>query len=127
MRNPRFIESYTEFFALKEFLYGGKEYVPEEPFDVSELDKRSIEHLFGAWLIGNASDITKRFGSTVTEEVTAPVEEEVEETDPEVAEVVEDTEESFKVKFKGQVKEIKRNQLRENGTLTKSALKLFDE
>lgn len=125
MRNPRFIESYTEFFALKEFLYGGKEYVPEEPFDVSELDKRSIEHLFGAWLIGNASDITKRFGSVP--EVTSPVEEEVEETAPEIAEVVEDTEESFKVKFKGQVKEIKRNQLRENGTLTKSALKLFDE
>lgn len=125
MRNPRFIESYTEFFALKEFLYGGKEYVPEEPFDVSELDKRSIEHLFGAWLIGNASDITKRFGSVP--EVTAPVEEKVEETAPEIAEVVEDTEESFKVKYRGQVKEIKRNQLRENGTLTKSALKLFDE
>ena len=41
--------------------------------------------------------------------------------------IVEDTDESFKVKYKGVVKEIKRNQIREDGTLTAGGLKNFEE
>lgn len=133
MRHMKFYDSASETYALKEFLFDGVTYQRGDSFDVSELPKLTLERLFGLWYIGHEDDVKKRtttLEGLFKEPLTDTAENSDEDTEDtglenETVEIVEDTEESFKVKYKGQVRELKRNQVREDGTLTKGGLKAF--
>ena len=133
MRHMKFYDSTSETYALKEFLFDGVVYQRGDSFDVSDLPKLTLERLFGLWYIGHEDDVKKRTTTLVglfkepLEDTTENSDEDTEETDleDETVEIVEDTEESFKVMYKGQVRELKRNQVRGDGTLTKGGLKAF--
>lgn len=150
MRNMKFYREGEPLFATTTFLFNGHTYTLGEHFDISALDERLFKRLFGQWWIGHQDDVDKRLVSFV--ESSLPSSDKQETEDPEVTfesdihqettekavgsegisgeegkvEVVEDSESSFKVKYKGVTKEIKRNQLRSDGTLTKGALALFE-
>ena len=134
MRHMKFYDSSKDTYALKEFLYDGEIVHKGDLFDASKLSKLQLERFFGLWYIGHKEDSEKRL-TRLEGLYEAPLDtlegdsEDTEETpteDSDVVEIVEDTEESFKVRYKGQVKELKRNQVREDGTLTKGGLKAFE-
>ena len=140
MRHIKFFDKDKETYALKDFLHDGHQYSKGDLFDSSNLPKRQLERLFGLWFIGHQEDSEKRLtrlsglytGATTILPETTPepelegeVESEDEELTEDLVEIVEDTPESFKVKYKDQVRELKRNQVREDGTLTKGGLKAF--
>lgn len=145
MRSIKFYREGEALYATSEFLFNRNTYSIGEEFDPSEVPARVVERLFGQWWIGHKEDLEVRmrnlYGSSF-EQPSTNIEETPEETseetsegsviepesslEDETVEVVEDTEDTLKVRCKGVVKEIRRNQLRSDGTLTKGALALFN-
>jgi len=108
----------------KKVTYKGKKYSTGDTIPyVQNLSKHFIEKMYRNGF----------FKHKKGEEGTGTVERETVESSVTVTEeengvrIVEDTEESFKVEYNGEVREIKRNQVREDGTLTKGGLKAFED
>lgn len=109
--------------------YNGKQYKYGDDIpDVDKLDHRYIEKMYrnGVFIHPrNASTVSVKEEPVKTEDFKQ--EEPVTERDEDVAKVVVDTDESFQVEYQGKVREIKRNQLREDGSLTSGGLKAFKD
>lgn len=127
--------------------FAGRDYQKGDEAPVKDMSQRTVLKFFRTGLFvhsvrevkGVVTEGTQE-SEQVSEELSAQdsseerseapvVEEKVEvvagEVGSDLAAVVEDTEESFKVKYKGEVREIKRNQIRDSGELTTGGLKAF--
>lgn len=111
--------------------YEGEDYkIGQSIPDIDKLSNHFIDKMYRAGIFAHPDDRRlfkyNEYVSKTEEVQKEPVKEE-EDSNPNVAKVVVDTEESFQVEYQGKVREIKRNQLRDDGTLTSGGLKAFKD
>lgn len=111
-------------------LYNGKTYYRGDSVPLIEKASKSfIEKLLRLGTFIYSENLKKQEQSVKPTQEETPSESSTEEStsDQSVAKIVEDTEESFKVEYKGKIFDVSRNQLRDDGTLTKGGLKAYEE
>ena len=89
-----------------------------------KLDRRTIDKYFRNGIMVDAKKDEVKISSKVVEE--EPVKETT-DTSSEIATVVVDDGDDFQVEYKGKTFPISRNQLREDGTLTKGGMKAYEQ
>jgi len=128
MRTEKMFKPNEIFYALKEFKYSGREYIRGDKFPSRDMTNKQLLKFFQNGFVGYSSDFKyNKTSMTEVEYEDKNVTSAEEEPKEDIAKVVEDTEESFKVEYQGKVREISRNQYREDGTLTKGGLKAFKD
>lgn len=136
MRTEREFDRRKIFYALRTFKWSNKLLTRGDRFPSRDVTNRKLLTLFQNGRIGYAEDFRSNKTDRKPVEIEDveqndqnPVEnqEESTEVESEVAEVVQDDEDAFMVKYKGKTFEINRNQIREDGTLTAGGKKAYDK
>lgn len=132
MRSQREFDRRKTFYALRTFRWENRIYTRGDKFPARDVTSRKLLVLFQNGRVGYVEDFrtNKVARQEVEIENTEVDQEEVAEreveSNPEVAQVVQDDDEGFYVQYQGKVFEINRNQIRDDGTLTAGGLKAYE-
>ncbi len=127
MRTAKMFNPKETFYVLKKFKYSGRDYVRGNECPSRDITHKQLLKLFHNGFVGYESDFRPNNTQLKEAEIQKEEPKKEESVDANTATIVEDSEESFKVEFQGKVREINRNQIREDGTLTAGGLKAFKD